>query len=200
MNENLMEEAELFERFYYELFLHIVRDYKNRTGEELKMYKEYEPEYLIKFYCNHMDNQDFFDQITNITSNLILIQALPNANHRTAFIFIRIYLKKHGIYIRTYEEEKEKYDAFYDISKPIIDKDINRLQFFNDKYLDVHHTMAIKTHFNSLKKLFESVVELPQSGIVTLESLHSFIASLNQSGSSPSENQLGSSGVILNIQ
>ena len=189
MNENLMEEAELFERFYYELFLHIVRDYKNRTGEELKMYKEYEPEYLRKFYCNHMDNQDLLDQITNITSNLILIQALPNANHRTAFIFIRIYLKKHGIYIRTYEEEKEKYDAFYDISKPIIDKDINRLQFFNDKYFDVHHTMAIKTHFNSLKKLFESVVELPQSGMVTLESLHSFIASLNQSGSFPSENQ-----------
>jgi prophage maintenance system killer protein len=189
MDDIILEQAKQFQKFYYELFLHIVRDYKNRTGEDLKMYKEYEPEYLIKFYCNHKDNKDFFDQITNITSNLILIQALPNANHRTAFIFIRIYLKKHGIYIRTYEEEKEKYDVFYDISKPLIDNDINRPQIYNDKYLDVHHTSAIKKHFSSLKKLFESVVELPQSGMVTLESLHSFIASLNQSGSSPSENQ-----------
>ncbi len=98
------------------------------------MYKEYEPEYLIKFYNNHKDFEDIVDQITNITSKLILIQALPNANHRTAFIFIRIYLKK----------------------------------------------------------LFNEIIELPQSGMVTLESLHSFIASLNQSGSSPSENQQGS--------
>ena len=99
---------------------------------------------MIKFYCNHKDNKDVLNQITNITSSLILIQALPNANHRTAFIFIRIYLKKHGIYIKTYEEEQEKYNAFYYISKPIIDKDINRPQFFNEKYLDVHHSSAIK--------------------------------------------------------
>ena len=189
MDDNILEQAKQFQELYHELFLHIVRDYKNRTGEELKMYKEYEPDYLIKFYCNHKDSKDLLDQITNITSNLILIQALPNANHRTAFIFIRIYLKKHGIYIRTYEEEKKKYDAFYDISKPIIDNDINRPQFFNEKYFDVHHSSAIKKHFDSLRKLFNSVVELPQSGMVTLESLHSFIASLNQSGSSPSENQ-----------
>ena len=169
--------------------MHIVRDFKNRTGEDLKMYKEYEPEYLIKFYNNHKDNEDIIDQITHITSTLILIQALPNANHRTAFIFIRIYLKKHGIYIKTYEEEQETYDAFYNISKPLIDREINRPQFFNEKYFDVHHYAAIKNHFNSLKKLFKSVVEQPQSGMVTLESLHSFIASLNQSGSSPSENQ-----------
>ena len=192
MDEILLEQAKQFQRFYNELFLHIVRDFKNRTGEELKMYKEYEPEYLIKFYNNHKDYEDVIDQITNITSNLILIQALPNANHRTAFIFIRIYLKKHGIYIKTYEEEQEKYDAFYNISKPLIDREINRPQFFNDKYIDVHHSLAIKKHFKSLKKLFNSVVELPQSGMVTLESLHSFIASLNQSGSSPSENQQGS--------
>jgi prophage maintenance system killer protein len=192
MEDILMEEAKKFQEFYYELFLHIVRDFRNRTGEELKMYKEYEPEYLIDFYNNHKDNENLIDQITNITSNLILIQALPNANHRTAFIFIRIYLKKHGIYIKTYEEEQEKYDVFYNISKPLIDNDINRPQIFNEKYLDVHHSSAIKKHFMSLKKLFKSVVELPQSGMVTLESLHSFIASLNQSGSSPSENQQGS--------
>jgi prophage maintenance system killer protein len=189
MVEVQFEQAKKFEQLYHELFLHIVRDYKNRTGEDLKIYKKYEPEYLIEFFLNHEDSDDIIDQITNIVSTLILIQAFPNANHRTAFMFIRIYLKKHGIYIKTYEEEQEKYDAFYDISKPIIDREINRPQFFNDNYFDVHHSLAIKKHFKSLKKLFNEIVELPQSGIVTVESLHSFIASLNQSGSSPSLNQ-----------
>jgi len=49
--------------------------------------------------------------------------------------------------------------------------------------MDVQHSQALKEHEKSMKKLMNEIVNIPQSGIRTVESFHSFVASINQSGS-----------------
>ena len=185
--------AERFVELYCFLYQKIVGDYLRDKGEELQRYKKFEPDLLGKFYMNYKDEAGAIDQISSLVSKLIILQSLPNANHRSAFLFIRYYLKKYGIYIEIYEDEKTKYDKFYDTSKFLIDRDINHHFLYADNYMDVHHDMAINSHLASTKNLLEEIVKWPQSGMVELESFHSFVASTNQTGSLPFSNHFGSS-------
>ena len=180
--------TELFVRLYYNIYLFLVQDYYKRTGESLKSYKEYEPDYLKKIYNHYTDKNTIIDQASSLASNLIIIQALPNANHRTAFLFIKYYFKKHGINMKIYSEEQKAYDAFYEVSKFFIEREINHYQLFNNAYMDVHHDQAIREHKQHMKTLMKQIVCVPQSGIRTVESFHSFVASINQEGSLPFEN------------
>jgi prophage maintenance system killer protein len=178
-----------FVQLYYELYHFIVRDFKERNGTDLKLYKDYEPEYLQRFIQVFKDRTEIMDQVSSLASGLITLQALPNANHRTAFMFIRVYLKKWDIYIKRYDEDKENYDRFYSRSKKIIERDIDHNMLFKKDFIDAQHSIGIEEHYRITNALLKKVVELPQSGIVTVESLHSFIASMNQVGSLPSSNQ-----------
>lgn len=178
-----------FVHLYYELYQFIVRDFKERNGTDLKLYKDYEPEYLTRFVHGFKDKFEIMDQLSALASGLITLQALPNANHRTAFMFIRIYLKKKDIYIKRYDEDKENYDLFYTRSKKIIERDIDHQLLFKHDFVDAQHSLGIGEHYKITNELLKTIVELPQSGIVTVESLHSFIASVNQVGSLPSSNQ-----------
>ncbi len=174
-----------FVALYYKIYLFIIKDYKKRTGKNLREYKDYEPEYLKNLYLNYKDKNNLIDQVSHLASKLIIIQALPNANHRTAFLFIKYYLKKQGVNMYIYSEKKKAYDLFYEQSKFLIEREINHLQLFNDSYMDVQHDQALREHENNMKRLMKEIVILPQSGIRTVESFHSFVASINQSGSLP---------------
>lgn len=72
---------------------------------------------------------------------------------------------------------------FSEKSKFLIEREINHNQLFNESYMDVQHSQALKEHEKSMKKLMNEIVNIPQSGIRTVESFHSFVASINQSGS-----------------
>jgi hypothetical protein len=62
------------------------------------------------------------NQLTKLLSGLIVLQALPNANHRTGFRFVDLYFGfACGFKMKTYLEEKRLYDDFYIHSKQIID-------------------------------------------------------------------------------
>ncbi|MFO8078019.1 MAG: hypothetical protein R6U21_05205 [Thermoplasmatota archaeon] len=189
MKDSLDEYADDFVILYRRLYLFLVKDYKRRTGRNLKEYKSYEPTYLKKAYLNYTDKSTLIDQVSHLASTLITIQALPNANHRTAFLFTKYYLKKHGVNMKIYSEEKKVYDQLYEKSKFLIEREINHNQLFNDSYMDVHHDQAVRKHEKHMKKLMKEIVILPQSGIRTVESFHSFVASINQSGSFPFLNQ-----------
>jgi prophage maintenance system killer protein len=180
---------ERFIHLYHELYQFILQDFKEREGTDLKLYKDYEPEHLRRFIQGFKDKPEIMDQLSALTSGLITLQALPNANHRTAFMFLRVYLKKRDIYIKRYDEDKKNYDNFYSRSKKIIERDIDHNLLFKKDFVDAQHSIGIEEHFKISKVLLQNVVELPQSGIVTVESLHSFIASMNQAGSLPSSNQ-----------
>jgi hypothetical protein len=178
-----------FVTLYYQIYLFIINDFKRRTGENLKEYKEFEPWYLKKIYLDYTDKSNLIDQVSQLASKLIVSQALPNANHRTAFLFVKYYLKKQGVDMNIYSEKKKVYDRFYEKSKFLIDRVINHLQLFNDSYMDVQHDQALREHEKSMKQLMKEIIILPQSGIRTVESFHSFVASINQSGSLPFLNQ-----------
>lgn len=181
--------AEQFVKLYHQIYLFLLKDYKTKTGKKLKTYKEYEPDYLKKAFIQYKDKKDLVSQASSFASKLIVIQALPNANHRTAFLFIKYYLKKQGIGMQIYSENKKMYDIFYEKSKSLIEQDINHEQIFNDSYMDVVHSKALKEHEKSMNKLMKEIIKLPQSGITTVESFHSFVASMNQLGSLPFLNQ-----------
>lgn len=183
MKNSHINKSDDFVELYYQIYLFLLRDYKNRTRKKLKTYKEYEPEYLKKTYLQYKDKKDIIDQASSLSSNLIVIQSLPNANHRTAFLFTKYYLKKHGVSMKIYSEKKKRYDLFYEKSKFLIEREINHNQLFNESYMDVQHSQALKEHEKSMKKLMNEIVNIPQSGIRTVESFHSFVASINQSGS-----------------
>jgi len=146
MNNSHMKGADEFIELYYQIYLFLLRDYKNKTGKNLKTYKEYEPDYLKKTYLQYEDKKDIIDQASSLASNLIVIQALTNANHRTAFLFIKYYLKKHGVSMKIYSEKKEMYNRFYEKSKFLIERPINHKQLFNESYMDVQHSSALKEH------------------------------------------------------
>lgn len=183
--------CEIFRDFYYHTFETVNYDYWKDTGERIKPYKEYEPNLLI-LYCKNYKNEDNINnQLAKLLSGLIVLQSLPNANHRTAFRFIDHYLEfvcKQNIKI--YLEEKEIYDSFYNNSKQIIDNDINHEYLFHEKYHDVHHFMGIENHLKFSKELVEKISP-PQSGIIDAVPFQRFITSLYQSGSSSSLNQRG---------
>ena len=189
MNDFYEKDAKRFVELYYQIYLFLLKDYKNKTGKNLKTYKEYEPDYLKKVFLQYKDKKDIIDQASSLTSNLIVIQAFPNANHRTAFLFMKYYLKKQGITMDIYSEKKEMYNRFYEKSKFLIERPINHKQLFNESYMDVQHSLALKEHEKSMKRLMKEIVHIPQSGITTVESFHSFVASINQSGSLPFLNQ-----------
>ena len=182
--------CETFKNFYYHIFKRINYEFLQETGKEIKPYKEYEPDLLLTFCNKYNDEPELIHQLTKLLSGLIILQTLPNANHRTAFRFIDLYLGFIGrVKLKTYTEEKYLYDEFYKISKPIIDLDINHHALFNDKYMDVHHSMGIEKHFKCSKELIEKIIKT-QSGITEAVPFQRFITSLYQSGSS--SNQTGS--------
>lgn len=186
------KDCETFRDFYYHLFETVNYDYWKKTGEKIKSYKEYEPDLLIIFCKNYKDSPDIQNQLAKLLSGLIILQSLPNANHRTAFRLIDHYLeftcKKN---IKIYSDEKNRYDPFYDKSKQIIDNDINHEYLFYKKYHDAHHHIGIKNHLKYSKELIEKIIP-PQSGIIDAVPFQRFITSLYQSGSSSSLNQRGS--------
>lgn len=180
-----VEPCEKFRKAYYILYERITIEYEEQTGEPLKKYKKYEPELLETFFTNYRNDGEIFDQASKILSQLITLQSLPNANHRTAFLFIQFYLNKNGIAIHQYEEAREQYDEFYKYSKHAIERDINHQELFNEKYLDVHHSIALEQHVKEAKQLLEKIVK-HQSGILEAESLQAFVTDLYHSGSFPS--------------
>jgi hypothetical protein len=183
--------CETFRDFYYHLFETVNYDYWKDTGERIKPYKEYEPDLLIKFCINYEDASDIQTQLVKLLSGLIVLQSLPNANHRTAFRLIDHYLEfvceKN---IKVYFEVKDIYDSFYEKSKQIIDNDINHEYLFHENYHDAHHFMGIANHLKFSKELIEKILP-PQSGIIDAVPFQRFITSLYQSGSSSSLNQRG---------
>ncbi len=183
MTNRKNQDATTFCDKYYKIYEFLCRDYKKRTGIALAQYKKYEPEYLIKMYLRFTDENELVKQVSKMLSDPILIQALPNANHRTAFLFIRIYCEKQGIQMKSYDEATPDYERFIRISKTIIDTDIDHVNFFNELYIDTHHGIGLKRHLTAATQLIEKILVRPQSGIRTVESFQSFIAFLNHSGS-----------------
>ena len=185
MTNKKEDTAKAFTTTYYRIFQSLCDEYNERTGEQLKPYKEYEPEYLYNFCVQYIDEKDIVKQISKILSKLIIIQALPNANHRTAFFLMNIYCLKPEMRLKIYDEKKQDYDKFIDRSKRIIDTDISHVDYFNENYFDAHHTKGIEKHLGLTTELIKNILVKPQSGIVTVESFQIFIARLIQTGSFP---------------
>ena len=178
-----MVQCEAFRDYFYYIFQLIIEEYENETGEKLKEYKKYEPKLLLKFCGEYMDEKDVIDQASKLLSQLIVLQALPNANHRTSFRLVSLYLSsQHDIRITTYPDAKKEYDDFYEVSKHLISRDINHQELFNENFMDVHHTMALDKHLEESKKLIEKIFQ-NQSGMMEAVPFHRFISSLNHSGS-----------------
>ncbi|UCE39309.1 MAG: hypothetical protein JSW00_08850 [Thermoplasmata archaeon] len=188
--EKTSKNCEIFKNFYYHLFERINFEFTEETGEKIKPYKDYEPNLLLIFCDQYQDEEVILDQLTKLLSGLIILQALPNANHRTAFRFVDLYF---GFVcegkMKTYKEAKNLYDEFYDKSKPNIDFEINHGALFDKKYMDAHHKMGINNHQKYSKELLEKIIET-QSGMIEAVPFHRFITSLYQEGSS--SNQTGS--------
>lgn len=189
MNLNREYSAEKFVWLYLKLYESIKRSYQSITGEKIAEYKELETDILKKIFLSYVDEESIIDQCSKICSHLIRSQPLPNANHRTAFLFIKLYLRKQDIRMYIYEEKKSEYDKFYLTSKEIVDTMIEHNELFNRNYMDVHHSMGIEEHEKKMEWLMRKIIQMPQSGIVAAESFHSFIASMNQEGSLPGGNQ-----------
>jgi hypothetical protein len=188
MKKKALANSETFCEIYYSIFLFICKDNLKRTGKELSSYKHFEPEYLKNIYIEYVDEKEIIKQISKLLSKLIIIQALPNANHRTAFFLMRVYSRMHGIRMKLYDEDIEYFNKFYDESKRIIGTDINHSHLFDDNYFDSQHSHGIEEHLKCSTNLIRKILVKPQSGIRTVESFHSFIARLNQAGSLPSSN------------
>lgn len=170
-----------FEKDYKSLYQIIIREYEDETKEKIKAYKDYEPDLLVTFCENYLDEKDILDQAAKLLSGLIILQSLPNANHRTAFRFISIYLLRTcGMKIMTYHEAKALYDGFYSKSKPILEFEINHDALFDEKYMDVHHSMGIEKHLDHSKELVKNIIPA-QSGMVEAVPFQRFISSLNHS-------------------
>ncbi len=182
--------CEIFKKFYYHLYERINFEFTEETGDKIKEYKPYEPDLLITYCEMYQDQSVMLNQISKLLSGLIILQALPNANHRSSFRFVDLYFGfACGSKMATYKEEKELYDGFYVHSKQIIDFEINHEQLFNEHYHDVHHTEGIKNHLKYSKELVEKIIST-QSGIIEAVPFQRFITSLYQEGSSL--NQTGS--------
>lgn len=189
--EKTSKNCETFKNFYYHLFERINFEFTQETGEKIKPYKDYEPNLLQIFCEQYQDEKDILDQLTKLLSGLITLQALPNANHRTAFRFVDLYLGfSYGEKMKTYNEEKKLYDLFYSNSKRIVDLDINHKYLFDKSYHDAHHSRGIKDHLKYSEELIEKIVTT-QSGMTEAVPFQRFITSLYQEGSS--SNQTGSS-------
>ena len=146
--------CETFENDYQSLYQIILKEYEEETGEKIKPYKDYEPDLLVTFCEKYLDDKDILNQAAKLLSGLIILQALPNANHRTAFRFVSIYLLiTTDEKMITYNEARDLYDGFYRRSKPILE-----------------FSKAL------IKKIFPA-----QSGIVEAVPFHRFISSLNHS-------------------
>jgi len=78
-------------------FLKQVNDILKKQRVLLTPYKSFEPKKLVNLYQNFQDEEYLLDQCAELLSKMILVQAFPNANHRTAFFLVGSYLSKHGI-------------------------------------------------------------------------------------------------------
>ena len=182
--------CEVFQKFYYHLYERINFEYTEETGDRIKEYKSYEPELLILFCRNYKDQPKMLNQLTKLLSGLIILQALPNANHRSAFRFVDLYFGfACGCKLKTYNDEKRLYDGFYVHSKHIIDFEVNHDQQFNEHYHDAQHTKGLKAHLKHSKELIEKIIPT-QSGMIEAVPFQRFITSLYQEGSS--SNHVGS--------
>ena len=177
--------AEEFIEFCFACFINNVIDILRKEFRLLDQYKAYEPDKLKKLFLNFQDEDLILDQAARILSLLVLVQAFPNANHRTAFKFVGLYLRKQGIQTIKYEDAPEKYHDFYQISKRLLGHGIDHERIFDMNYMDVHHQVEIEEHFLAARAQMKKIIVPDQSGMRTEESLQSFISSLNHSGAFP---------------
>ena len=101
----------------------VVREIQKTTGAKPEPYKNLE-ENLILAYFNTFESKkemNGLDFTADILSSLVVDQALPNANHRTALFFIGAMLKLNGIEIDTAVHSKVIQEYFLD-SKHILKK------------------------------------------------------------------------------
>ncbi len=177
------EQCEAFRDYFRYIFDIINMEFEKETGEKLKEYKDYEPELLLKFCRDYTDEKEVLGQASKLLSKLIVLQALPKANHRTSFRLVDSYLCFMGnMTITTYPDAKELYDEFYDVSKHLISREISHKDLFNENFMDVHHTMALDKHLAQSKRLIEKIL-INQSGMMEAVPFQCFIDSLNHSGS-----------------
>ena len=177
----MVEICETFENDYELLYKIIIKEYQEETKEKIKAYKNYEPDLLVTFCKKYSDEEGILNQVAKLLSGLIILQALPNANHRTAFRFVSIYLLRTcRLKMKTYNEAKDLYDGFYGKSKPILEFEINHDALFNEKYMDSHHSMGMERHLEYSKELIMKIIPA-QSGIVEAVPFQRFISSLNHS-------------------
>ncbi len=161
-------------------FLKQVNNILKKQRVLLTPYKSFEPKKLVNLYQNFQDEEYLLDQCAELLSKMILVQAFPNANHRTAFFLVGSYLSKHGIRTIKFEDDPGRYQEFYKKSKGLLETDIDHMHIFDKNYLDAIHMTGIDDHLEAARKQLELIIIGDQSGIKTEESLQSFTKSLSQ--------------------
>ncbi len=128
----------------------VVQEIERSTGSRPEPYKDLEENVLSAYFDTLQSKKDMngLDFITDILSSLVLDQALPNANHRTALFLIGTILTQNGFEIDTVQHSKTIQEYFLD-SKHILKK-------ARKNYKEQHFTLT--------KTFLEKILGSAQSG------------------------------------
>lgn len=116
-----------------------------RAGTDLKEYKPTEPERLAEVFDGILAaSSSGLEFLTELVHRLVWFQCLGNANHRTAILFIQVFLTRSGIAFPTFADEadaerrfREAVNRFSDGSHRLLDR---QSEFgFNPARLEKEH-------------------------------------------------------------
>jgi prophage maintenance system killer protein len=150
----------------------VMLEIKNSTGIRPEPYKNLEEKLLLAFFDNleTKKNMNGLDFIADMLSTLVVDQALPNANHRTALYFIGSLLKQNNIEIDTMLHAETIREYFLD-SKQLLKKAPKDYK---------------KRHLNLTKSFIVKILGSAQSGrlgsIFAYSLMNSFAASSKDIG------------------
>ena len=150
---------------FIRIYLYEQENHTRERGIPIEKYSPYEPDLTDKFFEEFNDENKTITQIgTEILSNLIFLQSLPNANHRTSINFLTIFLNENDVLIKEYIGNESIIDNYIYRSSGIIKfdlvKELEKRKYFNNEDLEEKAKQEyLKKHLTMTKGYFHSLIQ-----------------------------------------
>jgi prophage maintenance system killer protein len=142
MGDGMTGIARIMLRQYLSAHEEVLAEIERSTGKRPAPYKDLEEKVLVALFeaLEKEADQNGLDFMAGLLSSLIVDQALPNANHRTALYFVGAMLKQHGLEIDTVLHAHTLREYFRD-SKYILERAKKNCK---EQHLDLTRKVLVK--------------------------------------------------------
>lgn len=167
-----------FLRLYlYEQLTHI-----EEKGEPIEGYNRYNLELTDQYFEEYDDANKTIRQIAvELLSDLIFLQTLPNANHRTAINFVALFLEINSVFIKNYSDNEIIFNEYVlksnDIIKHDLVRELEKKKYFMNEELEKETEKEYqRKHLEMTDEYFDKLIQSGKPQVMPLKRLRALFS------------------------